>query len=220
MAISAIAPHIRIDNSIIDNLASQIGIYGLGIFVAIKRHLNNKTGDCYPSYQTIAKKLHIDRGTVIRYVKKMKELKIISPEWRFKEDGSHTSNQYNFQAAENSAPSKNIDGSVQTVQGGGSKQPEVATQDNQPSRTEPPEQSSSSNKKQRTITEVDLMPTEKQKTCPHPPASIVILPDNITICNHCYGLLDADFKLIEESSKPIDAGRVNNEESSPEIVAA
>ena len=40
MAISAIAPHTRIDNSIIDDLSSQIGIYGLGIYVAIKRHLN------------------------------------------------------------------------------------------------------------------------------------------------------------------------------------
>ena len=50
-------PHTRIDNSIIDDLASQIGIYGLGIYVAIKRHLNQKTGECFPSYQTIAKKL-------------------------------------------------------------------------------------------------------------------------------------------------------------------
>ena len=50
-------PHTRIDNSIIDDLAAQIGIYGLGIYVAIKRHLNQKTGECFPSYQTIAKKL-------------------------------------------------------------------------------------------------------------------------------------------------------------------
>ena len=56
MAISAIAPHTRINNSIIDDLSSQIGIYGLGIYVAIKRHLNTKTGECYPSYQTIARK--------------------------------------------------------------------------------------------------------------------------------------------------------------------
>ena len=65
-----------------------------------------------------------------------------------------------------------------------------------------PEQSSTLNKKQRTMTEVDLMPTEKQKTCPHPPEFIVILPDNITICNHCYGLLDENFRLIEERKTP------------------
>jgi hypothetical protein len=51
MAASAITPHVRIDNSIIDDLAAQIGIYGLGIYVAIKRHLNQKTGDCFPSYK-------------------------------------------------------------------------------------------------------------------------------------------------------------------------
>src|SRR5215217_5974841 len=96
MAATAITPHTRIDNSIIDNLAAQIGIYGLGIYVAIKRHLNQKTGDCFPSYQTIAKKLHIDRGTVIRYVKKLKAFNLLDPQLRFKEDGSPTSNQYNF----------------------------------------------------------------------------------------------------------------------------
>jgi hypothetical protein len=42
MATSTIAPHVRIDHSIVDNLAAQIGIYGLGIYVAIKRHLNTK----------------------------------------------------------------------------------------------------------------------------------------------------------------------------------
>ena len=52
--------------------------------------------------------------------------------------------------------------------------------------------------------EVDLMPTEKQKTCPHPPEFIVILPDNITICNHCYGLLDENFQLIEEEKTPTE----------------
>src|SRR5215216_682127 len=93
MAASAFVPYTRIDNSIIDDLASQIGIYGLGIYVAIKRHLNTRTGECFPSYATIARKLHIDRSTVIRYVKKLKALGLISPELRFKEDGSPTSNQ-------------------------------------------------------------------------------------------------------------------------------
>ena len=88
MATIAINPHTRIDNSIIDDLAAQIGIYGLGIYVAIKRHLNTKTGECYPSYQTIARKLRIDRGTVIRYVKKLQALKLLSASLRFKEDGS------------------------------------------------------------------------------------------------------------------------------------
>jgi hypothetical protein len=182
MAATAITPHTRIDNAIIDNVAAQIGIYGLGIYVAIKRHLNQKTGDCFPSYQTIAKKLHVDRGTVIRYVKNLKAFNLLDPQLRFKEDGSPTSNQYNFD------------------KGSGSEQPPVVAEGNHPGCTKPPEQSPLLNKKQRSITEVDLMPTERQKTCPHPPSEIVILPDNITICHHCYGLLDENLTLQEEET--------------------
>jgi len=197
MTTHAITPHTRIDNSIIDDVAAQIGIYGLGIYVAIKRHLNTKTGDCFPSYQTIAKKLHIDRGTVIRYVKKLKAFNLLDPQLRFKEDGSPTSNQYNFQGAGNSVPSNDTDKEVHIVQGGSTEPLPVIAQDNHPGCRKPPEQSLTPNKKQRSITDVDLMPTEKQKTCPHPPEQIVILSDNITICNHCYGLLDENLKLYE-----------------------
>src|SRR2546421_9771339 len=153
MPTSTLVPHTRIDNSIIDNLAAQIGIYGLGIYVAIKRHLNTKTGDCFPSYKTIAKKLHIDRGTVIRYVKKLKAFNLLDPQLRFKEDGSPTSNQYNFEGAGNSVPSKDTDRAGHIVQGGGTEPLPVVAQVNQPGGTEPPEQSPLPNKKQRTIAE-------------------------------------------------------------------
>ena len=204
MATIAITPHTRIDNSIIDDLAAQIGIYGLGIYVAIKRHLNQKTGECFPSYQTIAKKLRIDRGTVIRYVKKLKAFNLLDPQLRFKEDGSPTSNQYNFD------------------KGDCSKQPPVVAQDNQPSCTEPPKQSEP-NKKQRTISDVDFFAENpqtphstpatshkrpqtpmRQRTCPHPPSEIVFLADNVTICHHCYGLLDENLKLQEEEISPVE----------------
>jgi Helix-turn-helix domain len=231
MPTSTLVPHTRIDNSIIDDLASQIGIYGLGIYVAIKRHLNQKTGDCFPSYQTIAKKLHIDRGTVIRYVKKLKAFNLLDPKLRFKEDGSPASNQYNFD------------------KGGCTKQPEVVAQDNQPGGTKPPEQSPLPNKKERTISDVDffaekfqqdphktlinshictsaimeiLQPTEKQKTCPHPPTEIVFLAEHVTICHHCYGLLNENLNLQEEESmsSPDSIGIQSGEILPEEIVAA
>jgi hypothetical protein len=131
---------------------------------------------------------------------------------------THTSNQYNF------------DKSPACREAGGcSKQPEVVAQDNQPSCPEPPEQSPPPNKKQRTISDVDffptnppqtpdkspinshifpsreqLEPTEKQNTCPHPASEIVILPDNITVCNHCYGLLDDNLKLQEKETPSVE----------------
>ena len=202
MTAHAIVPHTRIDNAIIDDVAAQIGIYGLGIYVAIKRHLNQKTGECFPSYKTIARKLGIDRGTVIRYVKKLKALNLLSPLLRFKEDGSPTSNQYSFDKCS------------------GSEQPPAVAQNNHPSSPPLPEQSLP-NKKQRSITDVDFfaeknpqnplsdlstlhsspqtpMTTERQKTCPHPPSAIAFLADNVTICHHCYGLLDENLQLIGE----------------------
>jgi Helix-turn-helix domain len=238
MTTHAIAPHTRIDNSIIDDLASQIGIYGLGIYVAIKRHLNQKTGDCFPSYKTIAKKLHIDRGTVIRYVKKLKAFNLLDPKLRFKEDGSPTSNQYNFDLSAD-----------RQDKGGCTKQPEVVVLDNQPGGTKPPEQSPLPNKKERTISDVDffaekfpqdphkslinshippsaimerLQPTEKQRTCPHPPTEIVFLAEHVTICHHCYGLLDENLNLQEEESmsSPYSIGIQSEEILPEEIVAA
>ena len=193
--ITPIKPHTRIDNEIIDDYLPQIGCYGYTIYSVIKRYLNQKSGQCNPSYNTIARKIGVDRGTVIRYVKKLKALGLISPTFRFKEDGSPSSNQYNFSAAADRDESN---------KGSGTEPPPLVAEDNQGSGTEPPKQSSSPNKKERTIAEVDLMPTERQKTCPHPPSEIVILQDNITICHHCYGLLDENLKLQAEGMLPAE----------------
>ena len=196
--ITPIKPHTRIDNDIIDDMA-HIGVYGYAVYSVIKRHLNQKTSQCNPSYATIARKIGIDRGTVIRYVKKLKALGLLSPDLRFKEDGSPTSNQYNF------SPSAPRD---ESNKGSGTEPLPPVAENNQGGCTAPPEQSSTLNKKIRTITDVDLMLTKKQQTCPHPSSEIVFLPDNITICLDCYGLLDANLKLIEENAP---AERVENE---------
>src|SRR5215211_534346 len=175
------APHTRIENTIIANM-SEIGVYCYAVYCAIKMHLNQATGDCFPSYATIARITGIHRSTVIECVKKLRVLKLISPLWRFKEDGSHTSNQYNFQSpgkagasplqgADCSAPSPKTEEVVKTGQGGRPEPPPLVEEGDHPSRPERPEQSES-NKKNRTTDEVDFMVTEKQKTCPHPPEAI------------------------------------------------
>jgi Helix-turn-helix domain len=204
-------PHTRIDNSIIDEYTPQIGLACLGVLVIIKRYVNQKTGQCNPSYKTIARKAGVDRSTIIRYVKKLKAFNLLDPELQFKEDGSPTSNQYHFPSSFGTPPRNQHE--QDTSDKGGALLPPLPLQDchfpdgsdaTSPGAPLPPEQSSSSNKKQRTMSEVDLMPTEKQKTCPHPPEFIVILPDTITICHHCYGLLDENFRLIEEEKTPVE----------------
>jgi GntR family transcriptional regulator len=222
MATSAIVPHTRIDNSIIDEYLPKIGPFGYTIYSVIKRYFNQKTGDCFPSYKTIAKKSGIDRSTVIRYVKKLKDFNLISPEWRFKEDGSHTSNQYNFHGQENSGssnvqapgfpgPSENIDESVQigrgtetsVPSGSGTKPLPVVAEDNHPSSPPPPKQSEP-NKKQRTITDVDFMPTERQRNCPHPAIEVVYLSAGIVVCHHCYSLLPDPCAMQEEKTPTVE----------------
>ena len=68
-----------------------------------------------------------------------------------------------------------------------------------------PEQSSSLNKNKGTSLNA-LRPTEKQQTCPHPAPAIVVLPDNIRICHHCFGLLDENRQLITEEKFFVESG--------------
>jgi len=57
-------PHTRIENTIIANMA-EIGVYCYAVYSAIKMHVNQATGDCFPSYATIARITGIHRSTVI-----------------------------------------------------------------------------------------------------------------------------------------------------------
>ena len=69
--------------------------------------------------------------------------------------------------------------------------------DDPPSRPAPPEQSSL-NKFIGTKKEEPPASTEektgKQKKCPHPYSEVVRLSDGITVCNHCYDMIE--FPLV------------------------
>src|SRR5918912_58469 len=208
---STVVPHTRIANEIILNMA-QIGVYCYAVYSAIKMHMNQKTGDCFPSYARLARMTGIHRSTVIECVKKLRARNLVDRRWRFKEDGSHTSNQYNFAAAETSGssqpqgtaipvPSQQAATAGQTVEGSRPERPPLVGEDDHPGRPGRPEQVFSLNKEEERTSSPDAFaPTEKQKTCLHPLAEIVHLSDNITLCHHCYGLLDENLKLREETT--------------------
>lgn len=68
-----------------------------------------------------------------------------------------------------------------------------------------PEQSSTLNKREGTSALLASLPTEKQKTCPHPLPEIGHLrADNIRICYHCWGRLDENLKLIIEDTFSVE----------------
>ena len=190
----ATIPHTRIDNAIIDDMLPKIGAYGLAVYTVIKRHLNWTTGQCNPSYNRIAKIIGIDRSTVIRKVKILQKLGLIAANLQFKEDGSPTSNQFEFyQESSQKKKAAGNPGSTQkssTAQMRSStKPPPPVAQDNPPGRPAPPEQSSL-NKSNETKKEETPVATEKQRECPHPYSEVVTLSEGITICNHCFHLID------------------------------
>jgi hypothetical protein len=80
------AGYIDIENRIIDKYLPHIGAYGFAVYSLIKSHLSQETNHGHPSYATIARKIGIDQGAVIRHVKKLKRLHLLSPSLRFKED--------------------------------------------------------------------------------------------------------------------------------------
>src|SRR5919206_711557 len=100
-----VVPHTRIANEIILNMA-EIGVYCYAVYSAIKMHMNQKTGKCIPSYSRLAHMTGIHRSTVIECVKTLRARNLVDRRWRVKEDGSQTSNQYNFAAAEKSGASQ------------------------------------------------------------------------------------------------------------------
>jgi hypothetical protein len=197
-----------IDNILVDEYAEKIGAIGIAIYNVLSRYADRKTGVCFPCIGTIAKKLKLGRTTVKKYLKILYKVGLITILHRTSPDGDPTSNSYMLldpSPAQVALRRRQLE-ALLIPQEGTFKLPGGGSSDDRPpcpTATDPqspadPKQFSSPNKKIRTIAEVALLPTEKQKTCPHPPEYIVILPDNITICHHCYGLLDENLTLVSD----------------------
>jgi hypothetical protein len=216
-AITKIQPRpysFRVDNIIIDEYAEKIGAIGVAIYNVLARYADRVTGICYPGIGTIAKKLKLGRTTVKKYLRILLNHCLIAISPRLSDAGDPTSNLYMLldPSPEKVALRRRQLEALLIPQEGtfkleGSRSPDdplPCSSATDPQSPDDHEQSSTLNKKQRTRMEVALLPTEKQKTCTHPVELIVILPDDITICNHCYGLLDENFKLIEEEKSPVE----------------
>jgi helix-turn-helix protein len=213
MAAASTIPFTAIENSSIAR-ASRIGLAVLGALVVIKSHLNQKTGQCNPSYNTLANEAGVDRSTMIRYVKRLKAVNLIDPHLRFRDDGGYAANQYHFSASgeQPSEPGK-VSATRQPLPseehgadtlplvaempppGGAPATPPGGNSATTPSGTDA---TALKNKtEERTSEPLLCLPTclptgktEKQKTCQHPQEEIACLSENIIICNHCFALLD------------------------------
>jgi DNA-binding transcriptional ArsR family regulator len=70
------------DNVFIDKWARLCGIYGAGVYAALKRHASWRDGTCFPSIELIAEKLEISVTMVQRGVQSLEKLGIIAVERR------------------------------------------------------------------------------------------------------------------------------------------
>jgi hypothetical protein len=213
-------PHTyRIDNIIVDDYAEKIGAIGVAIYNVLARYADRQTGNCYPSIGTIARKLKLGRTTVKKYLRILLNYSLIAISSRLSDEGDPTSNCYMLldpspeqvalrrrQLEALLRPQEGtfkLDPASDSHDGGRSPDdPPPCLSATDPQSPDDPEQSSSLNKNNGTSLDA-LLPTEKQQTCPHPPSEIVFLKGNITICHHCYGLLDENLKLVTED-KPAE----------------
>jgi Helix-turn-helix domain len=86
--------YFRLHDDIIDVYAKVIGAYGIAIYGLLSRHMNRKTGQCYPKIDTIAKTLRLGHSTVKKYLRKMEKAGLIESQARRDPEGDPTSNLY------------------------------------------------------------------------------------------------------------------------------
>ena len=79
---------LRVDNDLYDRFGAQLGPYGLAVYMALCRYVNQDS-ECWPSYNTIAAGTGMSRRKVIYEIQKMEGLNIIAVE-----RNRHTSNVF------------------------------------------------------------------------------------------------------------------------------
>jgi hypothetical protein len=88
-------PHtFRLDNTLIDDYATEIGALGVAIYAVLQRHANRTTGQCWPSVATIAKRLRLSKNCVKKYLHLLARRGLITIALRTSADGDPTSNLY------------------------------------------------------------------------------------------------------------------------------
>jgi hypothetical protein len=190
---------VQLDAKMLKNYMPIIGPNGLAVYTCLKLHENRRTGQCNPSYQTIANETGLSRRSVIRYARLLINLKLISPIPIWDSKGDRTSNQYNFTDP----------GRLDYGEGGAEPlQPGSATESPPPPEPVPISHHADDNlapqhhegnqiyiTKEETPEKTAML---KQKTCTHPTELVIHLDKDINICNRCFGLLDDNGELVEE----------------------
>ena len=85
-----------IENDLIDDI-ERFDKNDLICYMVLCRYANNSTGECYPSYKTIAEKMRVGVSTAIKAIKSLESKGVIKIHSRKNENGGDTSNLYVIQ---------------------------------------------------------------------------------------------------------------------------
>jgi hypothetical protein len=85
--------YFTVDNVLLDVYGKELGAYGIAVYAALARFANGDS-ECWPSYETVARRTGMSKRQVIRMVTKLTELQIISVTPRFNEKGEQVSSLY------------------------------------------------------------------------------------------------------------------------------
>ena len=85
-----------IENDLIDDI-ERFDKNDLLCYMVLCRYANNSTGECYPSYKTIAEKMRVGLSTAIKAIKSLESKGVIKIHSRKNENGGDTSNLYVIQ---------------------------------------------------------------------------------------------------------------------------
>ena len=82
-----------IEHELIDDI-EKFDKNDLLCYMVLCRYANNSTGECYPSYKTIAEKMRVGVSTAIKAIKSLESKGVIEISSRKNETGGDTSNLY------------------------------------------------------------------------------------------------------------------------------
>jgi len=193
--------YFSLDNDLVDHHAKTIGIIGVGLYTALARYANRKTGECWPSIGRLAHLLDCARSTIKLYLRKLEACGLITITRRWDAEGDPTSHRYTLLD-----PSPEATEAVVLERGRVSADPPPEegrlTADLPPAACQPtggvpaapepslaqPEEENQAGGGSSELGEEGTPPTGNP--CPHPIEERMQF-GAITVCGHCYRMVEA-----------------------------
>lgn len=207
-------PYFPVENVIIDEYGPKIGAIGVAVYAVLDRYADRCTGECWPKIKTICAKLRLGESTVKRCLRTLKDLGLIRIDPRWSEEGDRTSNLYKLLDPSPAAVAARAQQSVapqptpSVSPGGGSVEtppsPQLPPEGGSPAspQEQDPHKQNPLNTLAPARTEQEPTPS-RRSTCTHPEHEISHFA-GMTLCYHCYTLLNEEHTPHEETATTTD----------------